>query len=135
MRAPLLIVPLLLAACGERLPSPRLSGEAERTLPNPLRAVGTEPFWAAVLDGDRLTYRTPENQAGTSLTVRRGGSPGGTIVSGTLAGAPLRMRIAPGPCSDGMSDVIYPYAVELTIGSDARRGCARPESAAEPSNR
>lgn len=114
-----------LSACRE--PLRPLPPQVGLDLPEPLRAVGTEPFWAATLAGGRLTYSTPEDQAGTTITVRRSGEPGAAVFSGTFAGAPLRMRVTPGPCSDGMSDTVYSYTVELTVRAELRRGCARAQ--------
>ena len=96
-------------------------------LPERLRAVGTEPFWAALLAGTTLTYMTPEDQQGTPIAVRREEQDGAAVFHGKLAGTPLRLRIAAATCSDGMSDTVYPYLAELTVGGQLRRGCARSD--------
>jgi uncharacterized membrane protein len=92
----------------------------------PLRAIGTEPFWGANIEGRCVTYSHPDNQSGTRVWTRyaASGSGGGTW-TGTLEGKPfvLTTRRQPG-CSDGMSDRRYPLAVELTVGGEQRRGCA-----------
>jgi uncharacterized membrane protein len=92
----------------------------------PLRAIGTEPFWAANIEGRCVTYSHPDNQSGTLVWTRytASGSGGGTW-TGTLEGRLfiLTTRRQPG-CSDGMSDRRYPLAVELTVGGEQRRGCA-----------
>ena len=142
-RLPVLI--LALAGCGERAPAPpppspasvaspaapapaprRLPPEPGLALPGRFTALGTEPFWAAAVDGDSLRYRTPEDQAGQQIAVTRRAAGESVVVTGTLGEAPLRLAVTAGPCSDGMSDAIYPYMAELTIAGRSATGCARP---------
>jgi len=94
-------------------------------LPDTFTALGTEPFWAAKVAGDRLTYMTPEDQAGQTIAVDREDGAELVELSGTLAGKPLALTIGKGPCSDGMSDVVYRWSVERRLGDDVQRGCAR----------
>lgn len=93
-----------------------------------LRAVGTEPFWGARIEGRCVTYSHPEDQAGTRVWTRYAPAPGGGTWTGALDGQrfELRTRAAPG-CSDGMSDRRYPIAVDLLVGGERRRGCAAPQ--------
>lgn len=97
----------------------------------PLRAIGTEPFWAARIEGRCVTYSHPEDQRGTRVWARfspaGGGDGGGGVWRGTLNGSAfeLRTRRAPG-CSDGMSDNTYPLAADLLVNGERRRGCAEP---------
>jgi uncharacterized membrane protein len=93
----------------------------------PIRAVGTEPFWGARIEGRCVTYSHPEDQQGTRVWTRYAKRPQGEVWTGSLAGKPfeLRARAEPG-CSDGMSDTSYPIAVELMVGGEQRRGCATP---------
>lgn len=94
---------------------------------NRLRAVGTEPFWGAQVDGRCVTYSHPENPAGTRVWTRFSGSADAGTWTGALDGKPFLMRTRPQPgCSDGMSDTRYPIAVSLTVGGEERRGCAAP---------
>jgi hypothetical protein len=74
-----------------------------------------------------VTYSQPDNPDGTRIWTRYTEEPGGGTWSGALGGQPfaLRARAAPG-CSDGMSDKQYPFAVELTVQGEHRRGCAEP---------
>jgi uncharacterized membrane protein len=94
-------------------------------LPDTFTALGTEPFWAAKVAGDRLTYMTPEDQAGQTIAVVREDGAELVELRGTLAGKPLALTISKGPCSDGMSDVVYRWSVERRLGDDVQRGCAR----------
>jgi uncharacterized membrane protein len=93
--------------------------------PDSFRAIGTEPFWSADVAGHSLTYGTPEFPSGMTITVARKMDAGFVEFSGTLDGKPLTLRIEKGPCSDGMSDRIYPYRATRTIGPDIVPGCAR----------
>ena len=94
-------------------------------LPDTFTALGTEPFWAAKVAGGRLTYMTPEDQAGQTIAVEREDGAELVELRGTLAGKPLALAITKGPCSDGMSDVVYRWSVERRLGNDVQRGCAR----------
>ncbi|MBA3677533.1 MAG: hypothetical protein H0W74_09050 [Sphingosinicella sp.] len=97
-------------------------------LQNPaLRAVGTEPFWGAQIEGRCVTYSHPEDQDGTRVWTRFTPAPnGGGTWSGSLGGRhfELIVRSEPG-CSDGMSDRRYPYAAEVAVNGERRRGCAQ----------
>lgn len=99
---------------------------SERLANPPLRAVGTEPFWAASIEGRCVTYSHPEDQQGTRVWTRYvpGAGDGGTW-TGALEGKPFVLTARPqAGCSDGMSDNRYPLAVELTVGGEERQGCA-----------
>jgi uncharacterized membrane protein len=100
---------------------------SERLRVTPLRAVGTEPFWAGRIEGRCVNYSHPENQDGTRVWTRYTKRADGDTWSGALDGRPfeLRTRAQPG-CSDGMSDKRYPLAVELIVHGELRRGCAEP---------
>lgn len=95
----------------------------------PRRAVGTEPFWAASIVGRCVTYSRLEDQNGRRVWTRYTKGPDGERWSGALDKLPfeLRIRDAQG-CSDGMSDKQYPFAVELMVRGELRKGCAEPTS-------
>lgn len=101
--------------------------DGERLQISPLRAVGTEPFWGARIEGRCVTYSNPENQKGIRIWTRYSAGPDGGIWSGALGGRrfELRTRSSPG-CSDGMSDRRYPFAADLTVDGERRSGCAEP---------
>ncbi|WP_146151010.1 COG3650 family protein [Allosphingosinicella deserti] len=126
------------AACSARAvpPEPRTNTAAaacrkqgdQRLDVRPIRAIGTEPFWNAQIDGRCVTYSHPEDQTGTRVWTRYSKDDGGNETwTGALGGKPfeLRARSQPG-CSDGMSDRAYPIAVELRTGGELRKGCAAP---------
>lgn len=93
-----------------------------------LRAVGTEPFWRARIEGRCITYSTPEDHAGTRIWTRFNPGLDGGIWSGALDGRQFELRTRAAPaCSDGMSDNRYPIAVTLRVGGETRQGCAKPD--------
>lgn len=93
----------------------------------PRRAVGTEPFWSAKIDGRCIHYSHMDDQKGARVWTRYSQSPAGEVWSGALNGSlfELRLRNVAG-CSDGMSDKSYANSVELRFGRELRRGCAEP---------
>lgn len=101
---------------------------SERIRVASLRAIGTEPFWGARVEGRCVTYSHPENQTGTRIWTRYAPGPGGAGTwSGALGGRNFQLSIRPAPgCSDGMSDRVHPMAAELLVGGERRRGCAAP---------
>jgi uncharacterized membrane protein len=93
----------------------------------PLRAVGTEPFWGARIEGRCVTYSHPDDQKGTRVWTRFTPGPGGGTWAGALGGRRFELKIRPQPgCSDGMSDRRYPLAADLVVGGERRSGCAEP---------
>jgi uncharacterized membrane protein len=101
--------------------------DGERLRMTPLRAVGTEPFWGARVEGRCVTYSHPEDQKGTRVWTRFTPGPDGGVWSGSFGGRrfELRTRSRAG-CSDGMSDKRYPFAAELLVAGERRSGCAEP---------
>lgn len=86
---------------------------------------GTEPFWGGTIRGTELTYSTPENAAGQTISARRFNGQGGLGFSGTLNdGISFDLLITEGRCSDGMSDRTYPFVATLKLGDALREGCA-----------
>lgn len=125
------------AACSDRRaepvpPKPAPAGacltQDGRPVPaNRLRAIGTEPFWGARIDGRCVTYSHPEDQQGTRVWTRFTGTAASGSWTGSLGGSPFVLRTRPqAGCSDGMSDNRYPIAVTLTVGGEQRSGCAVP---------
>ncbi len=99
----------------------RLTAAAAR-LRLPISCSGTEPFWTIVINtSDSATYSEPDGTP-QDFTVR-GFSRAGRNAS-MLLDAGGGAAIKAGSCSDGMSDNIYPYAVQLRL-PDGRQlsGC------------
>lgn len=94
----------------------------------PLRAVGTEPFWGAHVEGRCVTYSNPDDPQGVRVWTRY--SEDGDKRSewvGQLGGKKFEMRVRPeAGCSDGMSDKIYPMEAELLVNGEHLKGCAEP---------
>ena len=101
-------------------------GEREQVFP--LRCVGTEPFWSLTIDGEQATLETPE----TKETWHAGEM---TQAQGMLGRYAIRLENDAdvghlsawrnyGFCSDGMSDVGYPFE-GIVAGPDGsvRAGC------------
>lgn len=119
---------LLLAACQQPAATapPRPEAEAPSPFTGELDARGTEPFWALKIRGDALTLSRP------GQTDASAGNPGPTVEgdtavwNATLDGQPLIVTLSrpAGDCSDGMSDLSYPYEAQVVIGSEILRGCA-----------
>ncbi|MBB3861934.1 putative membrane protein [Novosphingobium hassiacum] len=95
------------------------------TVPQKFRALGTEPFWSAEVEGTRLTYTTPVTQEGATISIVRKDAGKRALYTGSIGGKPLELEIWRETCSDGMSDADYPFTVIRRIGPDTQRGCAR----------
>ena len=107
--------------------SPCLVQDGELLRMTPVRAVATEPFWGARIEGRCVTYSHPEDQKGTRIWTRYASGPDGGVWTGALGGRPFRLTTrAQKGCSDGMSDRRYPFAVDLVVGGERRSGCAEP---------
>lgn len=113
----------LLAGCA----TPPAAPVADK-FPAALRGIGTEPFWALDLDGTAARYSTPENQPGTRFVVSRSEPGGRLMLSGRIADAVFGAVVTRATCSDGMSDRVWPYRLEVTIGPHKLSGCAAPDS-------
>jgi len=130
-----------LTACGEALTAARIAESKPTASTSPcyvqdgvvlkmsaIKAVGTEPFWAATIDGRCVTYSTPDDQKGTRIWTKIGNGPMGGIWLGTYKGKPFRLVPIPvASCSDGMSDKVYSMRVDLLVEGETRRGCAEPQ--------
>lgn len=123
---------------------PQSPGDPGTTMPQPsacrtqddsqltaatLKALGTEPFWAALIDGRCITYSTPEDREGTRIWTRFTPGPDGGMWSGAFDDRQFELRTRPAPppgCSDGMSDRRYTSTVTLRVRGETRHGCADP---------
>ncbi|HEY1035801.1 MAG TPA: hypothetical protein VGE09_12555 [Pseudoxanthomonas sp.] len=87
------------------------------------RVFGNEPFWNAAVEGDRLTYSTPDDPAGVVLQGRRRAIPGGVEIAGSHDGRPFVLTVIEDECSDGMSGNNYPLAARFRFGDVDFGGC------------
>ncbi len=107
--------------------SPCLMQGAGRLRVAAIRVVGTEPFWAAQVEGRCITYTSPDNLKGVRVWTRYADEGHGrSRWTGELGGKTFELSLRPADCSDGMSDRIYPIAADLTIMGESRSGCAAP---------
>lgn len=96
----------------------------------PINAVGTEPFWGLEIRPGVLKLSGPDRadlivqsaapavQAGTAVWQGQGGG-----------GVALTVTLTVQPCSDGMSDVTYPYRAQAQTAKELLNGCAAPVDA------
>lgn len=101
-------------------------------LDQPLRVLGTEPFWAVEITPAGLTY------SGVDRPEQKAANPGpalqGTVAvwtTETEAKAPLVVTLTATDCSDGMSDRTYPLTAKVEIGGESLTGCAAASAAIE----
>jgi uncharacterized membrane protein len=116
-----MLAALALYACG-----PEPAAETPASAPvSALHALGTEPFWSADLGDGRLSLTRPDHPpvSGPATLVSSGGARFLWEAKAT-DGRTIRMRVAAGDCSDGMSDRRYPLKVEIDVGDEHLKGCA-----------
>jgi len=137
---------LLTSACGE--PSDRLSDEdaaaeqgpavldegntesetvtASSELPDQAvsgailyKAVGTEPGWSLTVRAARMDYTGDYGE----VNIAEPTPPDFRARHGTFRSGKLQVTISAGPCSDGMSDLIYRQTVRVTADGRTVSGC------------
>lgn len=101
-------------------------------LDQPLRVLGTEPFWAVEITPTGLIY------SGVDRPEQKAANPGpvlqGTVAvwtTATDAKTPLVVTLMATDCSDGMSDRTYPLTAKVEIGTESLTGCAASGAAIE----
>lgn len=101
-------------------------------LDQPLRVLGTEPFWAIEITPTGLTY------SGVDRPEQKAANPGpalqGTVAvwtAATEAKTPLVVTLMATDCSDGMSDRTYPLTAKVEIDGESLTGCAASSAAIE----
>lgn len=137
MRSLILIAPLALLACSrEPAETPEAAEPAAPAavlagvdLTEPVRALGTEPFWSVEMTGSEMIY------TGVDRPERRAAQPS-PVVQGTMAAfeaatpeGPLSVTLTATECSDGMSDRTYPLTAIVKVGEETLTGCAASASA------
>jgi len=103
-------------------PAPVVIGGID--LVQPLRVLGTEPFWAIDAAHETLVLTrpgVPDVTAPTSDPVVTGTT---AVYSGTTnTGQTLVMTLIATECSDGMSDRVYPLTAKVELGEETLNGC------------
>lgn len=103
-------------------PAPVLGGV---DLGQPIRALGTEPFWSVELTGAEMVYTSPEpleQRAPQPAPAIQGTT--ATWEAETADGTALRVTLIATECSDGMSDRTYPLTAMVKLGALELTGCA-----------
>lgn len=123
---------LALAACSEQAAAPGAAPAPEPAvmlagvdLARPVRALGTEPFWAVELTGTEIVYAgvdRPEQRAPQPRPMVLGTT--ASFEAETTMGTPISVMLAATECSDGMSDRTYPLSAIVRIGDETLTGCA-----------
>lgn len=87
------------------------------------RVFGTEPFWNVNVEGDTLTYTTPDDQTGVAMQGTRRALDDGLELSGNHDGKAFVLTVTGGLCSDGMSDNEYELDATFRYGDIDYKGC------------
>ena len=88
---------------------------------------GAAPVWGGSLTGTTVRYMTPDDQFGDVIETQVAYTPDAETYSGAWRGAPFVLTIRRRSCTDGLSDRVYPFAVDLRARGGTRRGCADPQ--------
>lgn len=139
----LALAALMLAACQPQAPDgKRAEAPADAPAPPPepppppeepkeftgdLDAKGTEPFWSLEIRADKLTLKRPEPSKDVAVANPGVVDDGSQAVWSTVAEdgkAFIVTLVLDEPCSDGMSELSYPYVAVVTYGDLTYRGCA-----------
>jgi len=89
--------------------------QAGGALPDPLLCVGVEPFWSLRIGADETRFsQLGDAPVTVDLLSAEGPAPGFAVVRFTGAQAGLA-AIQRRDCSDGMSDALHPWSVDLTL--------------------
>lgn len=108
-------------------PAPTLAGV---DLSQPVRALGTEPFWSLELTGTDMVYTSPE--PGELRAPQPTAVVQGTVAmfeAATADGQSMKVTLTATECSDGMSDRTYPLTAIVELGERTLTGCAASTAA------
>lgn len=95
-------------------------------LPYDFMAHGTEPFWdlQVFAEGGKTVFRNIGDTVATICQTPKPQINVGTYIynATTVQGVPIKMTFKKEESNDGMSEMVYPYSVELSIGKDKYTG-------------
>lgn len=129
---------LILSACSQGTETPAAPAEAPAPAPvlsgvdltQPVRLVGTEPFWGIQLTGSELIYSgvdRPEQKAPQPLASVQGTV--ATLNTRSATGTVFDITLTATECSDGMSDRTFPLTAVVKVGDETLMGCAASAAA------
>lgn len=103
----------------EAIAAPSELPEAEVAGPTLYKAVGTEPGWSLTVRAARMDYAGDYGE----VNIAEPTPPDFRATHGTYRSGKLRLTISAGPCSDGMSDLVYRQTVRVTADGRTVSGC------------
>lgn len=90
------------------------------------RGIGTEPGWLVEIGrGESPALHAELDYGERKIDVARTEARADGFHGKTADGIAVSLKIAKETCSDGMSDVIYPASMALTVGDQTYQGCGR----------
>lgn len=104
------------SAPASSVPVPGAPRSGEKVL---YKALGNEPGWALTVHSERIDYLGNYGEVRFSEPTPVGFHPG----VGNFATRRLKVAIGPGPCSDGMSDLVYRHTVRILADNQPFSGC------------
>ena len=127
----------LLVACSPEAPGGgALTPPADAPAPDPaaeyrvdFHLSGTEPFWGADIVGTEIRVSRPDQPEVTAVNAGLGLVEGRAIWTAQAGQSLVMATLTRGECSDGMSDLKWPFTAELKIGEEVLKGCAAPRDA------
>lgn len=93
---------------------------------------GTEPFWSVTVNRKGIIYSTPETRQSFPYVapLTASGRPADLVrvyrFRGKNNSTNTLVIKKVQSCSDGMSDIQYPYSAIFIVGNTVLEGCARP---------
>ena len=103
----------------EAIAAPSDLPDAEVAGPILYKAVGNEPGWSLTVRAARMDYVGDYGE----VNIAEPTPPNFRAAHGTYRSGKLRLTISAGPCSDGMSDLIYRQTVRVTADGRTVSGC------------
>ena len=97
-------------------------------------ANGTEPFWAVKIRRDTIVLSRPDHPDVMAVNAGPFADGDRTVWRSTSAatGESLTVALAPGDCSNGMSDRHFPLKAQVMLGASTLNGCAEAAQASVP---
>lgn len=101
------------------VPEPSALPDAEVSGPVLYKAGGNEPGWSLTVHAARMDYAGDYGE----VNIAEPTPPDFRAAHGTYRSGKLRVTITAGPCSDGMSDLVYRQTVRVTADGRTVSGC------------